>query len=200
MLKKAPFLLILIAPLLNADRAAAQSFYEYLGPKRESGVKYSPKYRIPYRDNGFDEPAKHRWKKAAKRGAPSWVIDEINIFPGSADALGRWIDEAFDEARASFTRCRGRLAEFASGISPASLTGGVVIEPTIWYEPALSAYLAGGYYPATRSIRVVNVYYGKTGDYRHARLLLKWEMKNHFAVLAGIRSEPFAPDWPCNAR
>jgi hypothetical protein len=47
---------------------------------------------------------------------------------------------------------------------------------------------------------VVNIYYGTTGDYRHARLLLVWEMKNHFGTLAGIQSEPFASDWPCTAR
>jgi hypothetical protein len=193
-------LFTMVMILVCGAKASAQSAYEFLGPKYSDEIKYSPKYKIPYRDNGFDDPLKHAWKKAAKRNAPRWVIEEIKIFPGEPDAIGEWIDEAFDEARASFTKCGGRLADFASRLSPSSLRGGVAIESTIWYEPALNSYLAGGYYPDTRSIRVVNIYYGTTGDYRHARLLLKWEMKNHFAALAGIESEPFAPDWPCSAR
>jgi hypothetical protein len=180
--------------------ASAQGYYRFLGPKHSDQIKYSPKYGIPYRDNGFDNPLKRKWKKALKRGAPQWVIDEVKLFPGSPDAIGKWIDEAFDEARASFMKCGGRLASFAARVVPASLTGGVSIEPTIWYEPALGKILAGGYYPATHSIRVVNIYYGTTGDYRHARLLLIWEMKNHFGTLAGIESEPTTSDWPCNAK
>ena len=183
-----------------AASVSAQSYFEFLGPGYSDQVKYSPKYGIPYRDNGFDDPLARAKKQARKRGAPGWVLDEIKIFPGEPDAIGKWIDEAFDQARDSFTNCGGRLADFASRVTPASLSGGVSIEPTIWYEPALKAILAGAYYPDTQSIRVVNIYYGTTGDYRHARPLLVWEMKNHFGTLAGIQSEPLAPDWPCSAR
>lgn len=186
--------------LVYAGTASAQSYFEFLGPAHDEQVKYSPKYGIPYKDHGFDDPMSRGRKKAKKRGAPGWVLDEISIFPGSTDAIGQWIDEAFDQARASFQKCGGRLADFAALVTPASLSGGVTIESTIWYEPALRAIIAGGYYPDTRSIRVVNIYYGTTGDYRHARLLLVWEMKNHFGTLAGIQSEPGAPDWPCSAR
>ena len=200
MLRKAPFLLIAIMLLGYVSEAKGQSLVKFLGPKRSAEIQYSPKYHIPYNDRGFSEPAKRKWKQARKRGAPGYVIDEINIFPGTPNAIGRWVDEAWDEAVASFTKCGGALASFASSMSPSSLRGGVSIEPTIWYEPVLKSYLAGGYYPDTRSIKVVNIYYGTTGDYRHARLLLKWEMKNHFAFLAGIQSEAYAPDWPCNAK
>ena len=190
----------ILALLACNNTASAQSLYEFLGPAHNDDVKFSPKYGIPYRDNGFDEPLMRKWKKARKRGASDFVIEEIKVFPGSPGAIGRWIDEAFDDAVAAFSKCGGALAAFASQVSPSSLSGGITIEPTIWYEPALSSYLAGGYYPMTRSIKVVNIYFGSTGDYRHCRLLLKWEMKNHFAFLAGIKSEPFAPDWPCNAK
>jgi len=182
-----------------AASVSAQSYFEFLGPRYSDQVKYSPKYGIPYRDNGFDEPLNRAKKKARKRGAPEWVLDEIRNFPGSPDAIGNWIDEAFDQARDSFVKCGGRLADFASSVTPASLSGGVTIESTIWYEPALNGILAGAYYPDTQSIRVVNIYYGSTGDYRHARQLLVWEMKNHFGTLAGIQSEPYASDWPCRA-
>jgi hypothetical protein len=195
-----PLCCILPLLLIYNVTAGAQSYYEFLGSPHSDEVKFSPKYGIPYKDNGFDEPLKRRWKRAKKRGASGWVIDEIKLFPGSPGAIGIWIDEAFDEAVATFSKCGGRLASFASSVSPLTLSGGVNIESTIWYDPALNYYLAGGYYPDTRSIRVVNIYYGSTGDYRHARLLLRWEMKNHFAFLAGIKSEPFAPDWPCRAR
>ena len=197
---KAPMLLILVFLTYLANSAAAQSTTEFLGPSYELKIKYSPKYQIPYRDNGFSEPLERKVKKAKKRGAPLFVLDEIRSFPGTPDAIGRWIDEAFDEAVATFSKCGGPLADFASRISPTSLAGGVTIEPTIWYEPALNAYLAGGYYPDTNSIRVVNIYYGSTGLYRHARSLLKWEMKNHFAFMVGIQSEPTDSDWPCTAR
>jgi hypothetical protein len=199
---KRHFLLLQIVSVLLACNAAAnaQSYYEFLGPAHSDDVKFSPKYGIPYKDNGFDNPLRRRLKRAKKRGAPGWVLDEIKLFPGSPDGIGVWIDEAFDDAIAAFSKCGGQLAAFASHVSPLTLSGGVNIESTIWYEAALNSYLAGGYYPSTRSIRVVNIYYGSTGDYRHARLLLRWEMKNHFAFLSGIKSEPFAPDWPCNAR
>jgi hypothetical protein len=201
MSKRCLYLFFTLPLLLVCNSAAtAQSLYEFLGEAHSDEVKLSPKYGIPYKDNGFDDPLRRGWKRAKKRGAPGWVIDEIKLFPGSPDAIGVWIDEAFDDAVATFSKCGGRLASFASRVSPLTLSGGVNIEPTIWYEPALSSYLAGGYYPATRSIRVVNIYYGSTGDYRHARSLLMWEMKNHFAFLAGLKSEPFAPDWPCNAK
>ena len=178
----------------------AQSYVEFLGPAYGDEIKHSPKYGIAYRDNGFDNPLNRAKKQAKKRGAPASVLDEIRTFPGTPDAIGKWIDDAFDQARASFTKCGGRLADFASKVRPESLAGGVSIEATIWYEPALKAILAGGYYPDTQSIRVVNIYYGTTGDYRHARPLLVWEMKNHFGTLAGIQSEPVTADWPCRAR
>ncbi|HKS43011.1 MAG TPA: hypothetical protein VJX74_20530, partial [Blastocatellia bacterium] len=190
MLRKAPFLLITIILLCVASAAPAQTPFKFLGPKKKAEIKYSPKYKIPYNDNGFSDPAKRKWKQAAKRGAQGFVIEEIQIFPGALDAIGEWVDEAWDEAVASFKKCGGSRAEFAATMTPSSLKGGVSIQPTIWYEPVLKSYLAGGYYPDTRSIKVVNIYYGTTGDYRHARLLLKWEMKNHFAFLAGIQSEP----------
>jgi hypothetical protein len=199
MTRKAPFLFIAILLSSSASAIKAQNIVKFLGPKQGTEIKYSPKYNIPYNDRGYSEPAKRKWKEAAKRGAPGYVIDEIKIFPGDPDAIGQWIDEAWDEAIAAFTKCGGGLANFASKMTPSSLKG-VSIEPTIWYEPALKSYLAGGYYPDTRSIKVVNIYYGSTGDFRHARLLLKWEMKNHFAFLAGIQSEAYAPDWPCNAK
>jgi hypothetical protein len=200
MLRKAPLLIISAVLLICADSAQAQNTAKFLGKKHSDELKFSPKYGIPYWDNGFDSPLKRKWKVAKKRGAPDWVIDEIKSFPGSPDQIGRWIDYAWDEAVAAFAECGGSLKDFASSLSPTSLPGGVRIEPTIWYEPLLGKYMAGGYYPDTRSIRVVNLYYGSTGDYRHARTLLVWEMKNHFGTLAGIQSEPFAPDWPCHAK
>ncbi|MEK6304141.1 MAG: hypothetical protein AABO41_25925 [Acidobacteriota bacterium] len=201
MLRRA-VLLTLVLPVLvfSVDTVRGQNLIKFLGPQYSAEIKFSPQYRIPYRDNGFSDPLKRQWKKAKKRGAPQPVINEIKEFPGSTDAIGHWIDEAFDQATASFRTCGGSLARFASLISPSSLSGGVIIEPTIWFEPALQSYLAGGYYPSTRSIRVVNIYYSSAGDYRHARTLLVWEMKNHFATLAGIESEPFSPDWPCRAK
>lgn len=199
-MRKAQWLLVCAVVCLLTDAASAQTPLEYLGPKHDDTVKLSPKYKIPYRDNGFADPLERKAKKAIKRGASSEVAREIRIFPGSPDAIGQWVDEAWDDAVAAFTKCGGRLADFGKSIQPASLTGGVEIASTIWYEPSLQSYLAGGYFQATRSIRVVNIYYGTTGDYRHARLLLRWEMKNHFAFLAGLKSEATTDDWPCHAQ
>ena len=197
MLKKAPFLLIIPVLFACVETASAQKF---LGPRYSDEMKFSPKHGIPYWDGGFNDPRKHKWKVAMERGAPESVLEDIKNFPGSPDAIGQWVDDAWDEAVASFTRCGGPLADFASRLSPFTLSGGVEVVPTIWFEPALNSYLAGGYYPATRSIKVVNVYFGTTGNYRHARQLLKWEIKNHFGTMAGINSEPYASDWPCHAR
>ena len=198
--RNARSLLVCAAVCLLASAASAQTPLEYLGPKYDNTVKLSPKYKIPYRDNGFADPLERRAKKAKKRGAAPEIGNEIKLFPGSADAIGQWVDEAWDEAVAAFTKCGGWLADFGGSLSPTSLRGGVEIASTIWYEPSLKSYLAGGYFESTRAIRVVNIYYGTTGDYRHARLLLRWEMKNHFAFLAGIKSEATTADWPCHAR
>ena len=200
MLKKAPILLVLPVLLVCVETGSAQKPPKFLGPRYSNELKFSPKHGIPYWDNGFNDPLKRKWKVAMERGAPDWALEEIKSFPGSPDAIGEWIDDAWDDAVAAFTKCGGPLADFAARLSPTSLSGGVTIVPTIWYEAVLQSYLAGGYYPDTRSIKVVNVYYGSTGDYRHARLLLKWEMKNHFGTMAGINSEPFASDWPCRAK
>lgn len=197
MLKKAPFLLIIPVLLACVETASAQKF---LGPRYSDEMKFSPKHGIPYWDGGYNEPKKHKWKVAMERGAPDSVLEDIKNFPGSPDAIGEWVDDAWDEAVAAFSKCGGSLADFASRLSPFTLSGGVEVVPTIWFEPALNSYLAGGYYPVTRSVKVVNLYYGTTGNYRHARELLKWEIKNHFGTMAGINSEPFASDWPCRAR
>lgn len=199
-MKKAPLLLACAVVCFLANAASAQTPIEYLGPKYDGTVKRSPKYQIPYRDNGFSVPLNRKAKKAMRRGAAPEIVREIKLFPGSPEAIGQWVDEAWDEALAAFTTCGGPLADFARRLQPTTLAGGVEIESTIWYEPSLKSYLAGGYYPLTRSIKVVNIYYGTTGDYRHARLLLRWEMKNHFAFLAGIKSEPTTVDWPCRAQ
>src|ERR1044072_3762116 len=137
MLRKAPFLFIAIIVLSAASTALAQSPYKFLGPKKKTEIKYSPKYRIPYNDNGFSDPAKRKWKQAAKRGAQGFVIEEIQIFPGTPEAIGEWIDEAGEEAVASFKKWGGPRAEFAEGMTLWSRKGGVSTQPTIWYEPVL---------------------------------------------------------------
>lgn len=200
MIKRVQLLFVCAALCLAVNATSAQTPLEFLGPKYDDTVKLSPKYHIPYRDNGFADPLERRAKKARKRGAVPDIVTEFKIFPGSPEAIGQWVDEAWDEAVAVFAKCGGQRAAFARNLSPTSLTGGVEIESTIWYEPSLQSYLAGGYYTASRSIHVVNIYYGTTGDYRHARLLLRWEMKNHFAFLAGINSEATTADWPCFAK
>jgi hypothetical protein len=79
------FLLTIALLFICAGSASAQSYFEFLGPAYHDDVKYTPIYGIPYKDHGFDDPLNRGRKKAKKRGAPEWVLDEISIFPGTGE-------------------------------------------------------------------------------------------------------------------
>ena len=131
---------------------------------------------------------------------PESAIAEIMAFPGSPDAIGKWIDDAFDQVLAQFTACDGSLARQANRISGSDLK--VIIMPSAFYVPVYDVLAAGAYYPTPHEIRVLNIYYTWSGDnkgwMRHARDLLV-EMGNYFAVTIGIEPEPRSTGWPCNA-
>jgi hypothetical protein len=165
--------------------------------------KSSPKYGIRYNTQGYDQPEvkwEKKMRKMTKKGVPEYAINEITRFPGGSDAIGEWIDAAFDQTLAEFTNCP-MLADRARRVSPRSLY--VTIMPSAFYEPHWGIDVAGVFYPSTKEIRVLNIYYmwsGKNrGWLRHARDLLKWEMGNFFAVELGVQPEPRGAGWPCTA-
>jgi len=197
--------LMLALPLLFCVTSAhAQGYYQFLGEPQVVPDQYSPKYNIRYNTQGFDDPQlnwKKRWKKLQKKGVPDDAITEMMNFPGSPDAIGQWVDEAFEYARGQFSQCGGAMADHANRVNPAGLY--VMIMPSAFYEPYFKVDVAGVYYPTTRQIRVLNIYYtwsgGNAGWLRHARDLLKWEMGNFFGVEMKVQPEPRAEGWPCNA-
>jgi hypothetical protein len=165
--------------------------------------KYSPKYGIRYNTQGYDEPEvnwKKKLKKLARKNVPEYAITQMLEYPGGPEAIGEWIDKAFSEVQSEFLKC-GSLAGRASRVSPASLY--ITIMPSAFFEPYYKVDVAGVYYPSTRHIKVLNIYYiwsgPNTGWLRHARDLIKWEIGNFFATEVGIKPEPRPASWPCVA-
>ena len=190
--------------LLLAGAANAQGTHEFLGSAREVPDRFTEKYGIRYNTQGFDEPEVNwnkKLRKWEKKSVPESAIAEIMAFPGSPDAIGKWIDDAFDQVLAHFTECDGSLAKRASRISGSDLK--VIIMPSAFYVPIYDVLAAGAYYPTPHQIRVLNIYYTWSGEnkgwMRHARDLLVYEMGNYFAVTIGIEPEPRSTGWPCNA-
>ncbi|MGA9772180.1 MAG: hypothetical protein WBV94_24320 [Blastocatellia bacterium] len=205
MVSKRAVLLLLALPLVFCVSAAnAQADFKFLGNPVEVPDQFSPRYHIRYNSQGFDQP-KPNWKKKLsklqKKKVPDYAINEIQQFPGSPDAIGEWIDEAFEDTQKEFTECGGPLAGRASRVSTRGLY--VVIMPSAFFEPYYKVNVAGVYYPDKREIRVLNIYYTWSGEnkgwLRHARDLLKWEMGNFIGTESGVMAEPRAQGWPCNA-
>ena len=200
------FLCLAILPLflMLPGSANAQGTFEFLGDPRPVPDQFSPRFGIRYNTWGFDQPEVNWSKKTTKlrkRGVPDAIIDQIVEFPGSPDAFGKWIDDAFESVREQFSACGGDLANRANAVSPGNLF--ITIMPSVWYEPYWGTYTAGAYYPDTNDIRVVNIYYTwggpQAGWLRHARSLILWEMGNYFAVQSKVQPEPRPAGWPCTA-
>jgi hypothetical protein len=203
-IKRRTWLLLALPLLFCVSSVMAQGYYEFLGEPRAVPDRYSPKYNIRYNTQGYDEPDvnwRKRWGKLQKKGVPDYAITEMANFPGSPDAIGQWIDDAFDEVRLQFSQCSGSMADHASHVNPAGLY--VIIMPSAFYEPYYKVDVAGVYYPSSREIRVLNIYYtwsgANAGWLRHARDLLKWEMGNFFGTEMKVQAEPRSDGWPCNA-
>jgi hypothetical protein len=186
---------------LFVGTAQAQGYFEFLGSARAVPDKFSPRHGIRYNTQGYDQPEVNwtkKLKKMARRNVPEYAIDEMLSFPGDPDAIGEWIDQAYDEVQKDFMKC-GSLTSRASRLSPHSLY--VTIMPSAFFEPYYKVDVAGVYYPTTKQIKVLNIYYIWTGSnegwLRHARDLIKWEMGNFFATELGVQAEPRPAGWPC---
>jgi hypothetical protein len=198
-------MLTLISLLLCVSTAEAQGTHQFLGRPREVPDQFTARHGIRYNTQGYDQP-RARWGKKIRvwraNGVPESVIGEILSYPGSPDAIGEWIDDAFDQTLAQFTACGGPLADRARQISAADLS--VIIMPSAFLEPYYKVLVAGAYYPTPKQIKVLNIYYtwdgANRGWLRHARDLLVYEMANYFAIACGIEAEPRTAGWPCNAR
>lgn len=203
MVKRSVFIIAFALLMLYASSVRAQGYYEFLGSPRASADRLSPRHGIRYNTQGYDEPDINwtkRERKLTNKGVPAYAIDEMKQFPGGPDAIGEWIDQAFDEVQAQFANC-GSLAGRATSVSPGGLY--VVIMPSAFFEPYYKVDVAGVYYPSTHEIKVLNIYYiwsgPNAGWLRHARDLIKWEMGNFFATELGVQAEPRPDGWPCNA-
>jgi hypothetical protein len=197
-------LLALASLLLCVSTAEAQGTHQFLGAPREVPDQFTAKHGIRYNTQGYDEP-QAKWKKKIRswreNDVPEPIIEELLAFPGSPDAIGRWIDDAFDQTLGQFTACDGKLAERARQVSATGVS--VVIMPSAFLEPYYKILVAGAYYPTPKQIKVLNIYYIWEGEHkgwlRHARDLLVYEMQNYFGVACGIQAEPRTAAWPCDA-
>lgn len=201
---KRVLLLMLASLVICVSTAEAQDTHEFLGPAREVPDRFTARYGIRYNTQGYDQP-QAKWKKKLRvwqeNAVPDSIIAEILQFPGSPDAIGQWIDDAFDRVLAQFTACGGALPERARLVSARELS--VIIMPSAFFEPYYKVFVAGAYYPTPKQIKVLNIYYtwegANRGWLRHARDLLMYEMQNYFAVACGIQPEPRTGGWPCDA-
>jgi len=197
-------LLALASLLLCVATAEAQGTHQFLGAPREVPDQFTAKHGIRYNTQGYEEP-QAKWKKKIRswreNDVPDSIIEELLAFPGSPDAIDRWIDDAFDQTLAQFTACDGKLAERARQVSATDVS--VIIMPSAFFEPFYKVLVAGAYYPTPKQIKVLNIYYIWEGEnkgwLRHARDLLVYEMQNYFGVACGIQPEPRAAAWPCDA-
>jgi hypothetical protein len=203
MARRSVFILTFAILVLLCGSAKAQGYYEFLGSPQAVPDKFSPRFGIRYNTQGYENPDVNWRKRAAKlarKGVPDFAINEMINFPGSPDAIGEWIDEAFDDVQNEFLKC-GSLASRASKVSPNKLY--VVIMPSAFFEPYFKVDVAGVYYPSTHQIKVLNIYYiwsgTNAGWLRHARDLIKWEIGNFFATEIGVQPEPRPNGWPCTA-
>ena len=176
----------------------------FLGDPRPVADKFSPRFGIRYNTQGYDEPSfnvQQKIKKWSKKKVPGSVIEELLTFPGNSDAIGMWIDNAYEKVQSQFMACGGMLAQRARLVSSKGLT--VTIMPTAFYEPYWQVDVAGVYYPKTHEIKVLNIYYIWGGEnqgwLRHARDLIEWEMGNYFAIETKVQAEPRPTGWPCTA-
>ena len=190
--------------LLLGTTAQAQGTHKFLGAPREVPDQLTPRFGIRYNTQGYDRP-RTKWNKKInkwqKKGVPDSAIQEILEFPGSPDAIGKWIDDAYAKVQNQFMKCGGPLAQRASFVNPSVLR--VTIMPSAFYEPYWKINVAGAYYPSTKEIKVLNIYYTWKGEnkgwMRHARDLLEWEIGNFFGVETKTQPEPRSAGWPCNA-
>jgi len=202
-IKRSVFVIAFAVMMLFANSAKAQGYYEFLGSPRSVPDKFSPRHGIRYNTQGYDQPdinwAK-REGKLTRKGVPAYAINEMMQFPGGADTIGEWIDQAFEEVQTQFLKC-GSLASRAGTVTPTSLY--ITIMPSAFFEPYYKVDVAGAYFPSTHEIKVLNIYYiwggANAGWLRHARDLIKWEMGNFFATELGVQAEPRPDGWPCNA-
>jgi hypothetical protein len=205
MISKKTVLLLLVLPFIFCvSSAQAQGYFEFVGGPREVPDQYSPKYHIRYNTQGYDQPSadwRKKLKKLAKKNVPDYAVNEILSFPGAPDAIGHWIDEAFEDVQKDFMACGGFLSSRIRNIAANKVH--VVIMPSAFYEPFYKVDVAGVFYPDKHEIRVLNIYYTWGGQnkgwLRHARDLLKWEMGNFISTEMGILPEPRPAGWPCNA-
>jgi hypothetical protein len=203
-LNRIAWLLLAVFLLASPELTSAQSAHEFLGSPRLRPDDYTSLHEIRYNTQGYDKP-KAKWnKKIAKwkdKGVPDSIIEQILAFPGSPDEIGKWIDDAFDQAQARFIACGGALETSARAIKGHDLY--VTIMPSAFYEPFYKINVAGAFYPDTMEIKVLNIYYTWSGEnkgwLRHARDLLVYEMENYFAFKSGIQPEPRGEGWPCSA-
>ncbi|MFY9558348.1 MAG: hypothetical protein WAV47_26925 [Blastocatellia bacterium] len=194
----------LASMLICVSKVEAQGTHQFLGKPRQVPDQFTARHRIRYNTQGYDQPAA-KWKKKMQQwrnnDVPDSVMGEILAYPGSADGIERWIDDAFDQSLARFTACGGSLAELATRVSARELY--VTIMPSAFFEPYYKVFVAGAYYPTPKEIKVLNIYYTWEGEHkgwlRHARDLLVYEMGNYFAVACGIQPEPRSASWPCDA-
>jgi hypothetical protein len=197
-------LLALVSLVLCGSMAVAQGTHQFLGKPRDVPDRFTTKHGIRYNTQGYDEP-RAKWNKKIRQwrnnNVPESVIAELLAYPGSPDAIGQWIDDAFDQTLAKFTACEGNLAQRARNVSATDIS--VTIMPSAFLEPYYQVLVAGAYYPTPKEIKVLNVYYTWEGDHkgwlRHARDLLVYEMQNYFAVACRIQAEPRTSGWPCDA-
>jgi len=198
---------VLFAGLLMfgfVQTTAAQGTHEFLGSPRAVPDQFTPKHGIRYNTQGYDAPEVNwnkKFKKWANKDIPQSAIDEIMAFPGSPDAIGQWIDDAFDKTAALFSGCDEQMTKRVQKISGSELY--ITIMPSAFFIPAYDVLAAGAYYPGSHEIKVLNIYYTWSGEnkgwMRHARDLLLYEMGNYFAMTLGLQPEPRTEGWPCNA-
>lgn len=195
-----------------------------LGDGHGTALRYSPKYRFRYYDNGFSPQTSQAIEEmrskllaskaaARSRGVPEATINEFEAYTlnvaGNPNGLGNQIDEAYEEVQRKWFTCGGQFERVAKSVNVARMT--VTVQPAPFYICGTNAgctwaaAMQNGTNPA--QVHASIVYIGgwdsqPTKSWLISfKNLVRWEFGNWLGRLAGHRPRSVAEEYgdkpPC---
>ena len=184
-------------------QARAQEYRPLLGKAdKNTPVKKTPRYAIPYKACGFDKPKmkavekSKRWLNKRKAGHLGDDLEQFAGVAGNESQISEWIDAAYEKMRDKYLACGGKWAETARNFNPRSLMVTIEEKPFRVYWQGEWIW-AGGYYDGNdRTIRaVITGIFGMSINPPEAWFLtrlpdyLEWEMGNGLGFASGEKQE-----------
>jgi hypothetical protein len=192
-----------------------------LGPAAQNAVRYSPKYGIPYQDNGFNPADSNPTLRDSRLatmassiayfrnlGIPESVIADFKQYATDLltvpNQIGMEIDTAYETIYQRWNVCGGKYASTINSFNRTALF--ITVQPSIWYQCGTTAgcnYI-GGLEVGNKlytTIVYVSVSYPSSSRVTKFRDIVRWEMGNAVATYSGHRpktvSQEMGDKSPC---